>query len=330
MPRPSHVSFVFLVLALALGLAAPAAPARAADAPAKVAVSWGTLEPTNTPLWVAYKAGIFQKNGLDVDLRFVASTLQIPALLSGDVQLAQVGGPEVASADASGSDLQILAVLGPSVTYMFMTPSAITSVAQLKGKSVAISKIGDAGDAAMHLAFRRLGLDPKDVTFVQVGNSANRFAALLSGNVQGTVASPGLNVELEQKGFHVLFDMGAMNIPAANITIVGRKSWIAAHRDIVQRYLDSIVEGIAREKSDKPYTVAVLKEFFKSEDTKAMDVAYNYFAKSTPAIPYPRTAQFGSIVTEMSNGNERMKGFDIAPFLDDSFLRESSRKLKIK
>jgi NitT/TauT family transport system substrate-binding protein len=323
--------FVPLVLAVVALVASALVPASTrADAPAKLVVSWGTLEPTNTPLWVALKAGYFQKNGLDVDLRYVASTLQVPALLSGDVQIAQVGGPEVAAADASGSDLEVLATLGPSFTYFFMVPNAVKSLADMKGKAIAISKIGDAGDTAVHMAFRKLGIDPKDYTFVQVGSSTNRFTALLSGSVAATIASPGLNVELEDKGYHALFDMGAMNIPAANITIVARRPWVEGHRDIVQRYLDAIVQGIAREKADKPFTVAVLKEFFKSDNTKAMTVAYDYFTKATPSIPYPRPEQYAAELEYMSLSNSNLKGFDMSKYMDDSFLRESARKLKIK
>ena len=33
---------------------------------------------------MAVDAGLFKKHGLDVDLRFVGSALQIPAMLSGD------------------------------------------------------------------------------------------------------------------------------------------------------------------------------------------------------------------------------------------------------
>src|SRR5208282_2384226 len=106
MPLPMRrLSLAFVFAACAFACAGGAV--RAIDAPAKLTVSWGTLEPTNTPVWIANDAGIFKKHGLDVDLHFVASSLQITALLSGDVQIAMVGGPEVVSANASGADLVI-------------------------------------------------------------------------------------------------------------------------------------------------------------------------------------------------------------------------------
>jgi len=315
----------------ALGLLAPRVPAVAADAPlTKLVVSWGTLEPTNTPLWLAADAGIFQKHGLDVDLRFVGSALQIPAMLSGDVQIAMVGGPEVAAADAAGADFVMLAVLGPIATYIFEVAPSVKSLPDLKGKSIAISRFGDAPDAESRIALRRLGFDPKDATFVQVGTSSSRMTALLTGAVQATPASPGLNVDLERHGMHPLFDMGKMNIPAPNISIASRRSWVAANRPTVQRYIDAMVEAIALTKTEKARCVAILKRYFKTDDTEAMTQSYDYIHRVIPRVPYPKVEQFTDVLAEMANVNEKLRGLDIPKMLDDSFLRDTARRMNLR
>jgi ABC-type nitrate/sulfonate/bicarbonate transport system substrate-binding protein len=61
------------------------APARPADL-TKVVVTWGGADVAFAPVWITYNAGLFKKHGLDVELVYQASTLQIPSLLSGDVQ----------------------------------------------------------------------------------------------------------------------------------------------------------------------------------------------------------------------------------------------------
>jgi NitT/TauT family transport system substrate-binding protein len=320
------------VLALAVsGLLGARVPAVAADTPlTKVVVSWGTLEPTNTPLWLAVDAGIFKKHGLDVDLRFVGSALQIPAMLSGDVQIAMVGGPEVAAADVAGADLVMVGVLGPLATYLFEVAPSIKTLADLKGKSIAVSRFGDAPDAESRIALRKLGFDPKDVTFVQVGTSSNRMTALLTGAVQATPASPGLNVDLERHGMHPLFDMMKMNIPAPNISIAARKSWIAGNRDTMQRYVDAMVEAIALTKRERARCIDLLKRYFKTDDTAAMTASYEYIFKVIPRIPYPKVEQFTDVLAEMANTNEKLRGVDIAKLLDDSFLRDTARRLNVK
>ena len=320
------------MLALAAcGVLGARVPAAAADAPlTKIVVSWGTLEPTNTPLWLAVDEGVFKKHGLDVDLRFVGSALQIPAMLSGDVQIAMVGGPEVASADAGGADLVMVAVLGPIATYLFEVAPSVKTLADLRGKTIAVSRFGDAPDAESRIALRKLGFDPKDATFVQVGTSSNRMTALLTGAVQATPASPGLNVDLERHGMHPLFDMMKMNIPAPNISIAARRSWIAANRPTMQRYVDAMVEAIALTKTQRAQSIEILKRYFKTDDTAAMTASYEYIYKVIPRIPYPKVEQFTDVLAEMANVNEKLRGVEVAKLIDDSFLRDPARRLNVK
>jgi NitT/TauT family transport system substrate-binding protein len=318
--------FASLIILTALALGAPAT----AQAPTKLVVSWGTLEPTNTPVWIANESGIFKKHGLDVDLHFVGSSLQLTALIGGEIQISMVGGGEVVGANASGADLVILGTLGPVSTYMFEVPASIKTVADMKGKSVAVSRFGDAADIQTRIAFRKLGLDPKDVTFIQVGTSSSRFTALLNGAVQGTVASPGLNVPLEQHGMHQLFDMAKMKIPAANITIVGRRDWIYANRATAQRYVDAILEAIHRMQTDRAYSIAVLKQYFKTDDTKAMSDSYDYITRVIPAVPYPKAEQFTSLIAEGAYTNEKLKSVNVAKMLDDSFMRDAAKRMNLR
>src|SRR5437773_1092112 len=51
-------------------------------------VSYGNLIADNLPEWVALESGIFKQNGLDVTVNNVVSSTGIPALLSGQVQIA--------------------------------------------------------------------------------------------------------------------------------------------------------------------------------------------------------------------------------------------------
>jgi NitT/TauT family transport system substrate-binding protein len=300
----------------------------AAGAPAtKLVVSWGTVAISNTPLWVAYRAGLFQKHGLDVDLQYVESTLQIPSLISGSVQVAQTGGSNVLSADVGGADLVILATLNPVFPYLLMVPAEIKTVAQLKGKAIGVSKFGDASDVGARIALQRAGLDPKDVTFVQVGSSTNRATALINGAISAGVIIPPMNVELESHGLHTLVDIARLRIPTADITIAVRRAWLNPNRDVAQRYIDAILDGIEKTKTDKQFAVATIKEYFKSNDDKAMSAGYDFFVKEilTP-LPYARPAQFASIIGELSQANEKIKAFDVSKIIDDSFLRHAAAR----
>src|SRR5207237_1090279 len=191
-----------------------AAPAPAANAPAvALHVSYSNLIADNLPEWLALETGIFKQNGLDVTLDNIASSTGIPALLSDQVQIAHLGGSESLSAAAEGGDLVIIAITGPVYPFVFMAPAAITSVDQIRGMKIGVSNIGSSSDIATRVMLKKIGLDPeKDVNIVAVGSLQNRMAALLNGAIDGGVAQPPDQLALEDKGFHVVYDLAAKRL----------------------------------------------------------------------------------------------------------------------
>src|SRR4029434_2109806 len=59
----------------------------------KLNVGYSAISGDQLPAWVAKEAGIFQKNGLDVQLvYFTGGTTAVMALISADTPLSQVAG----------------------------------------------------------------------------------------------------------------------------------------------------------------------------------------------------------------------------------------------
>ena len=71
------------------------------------------------------------------------------------------------------------------------------------------------------------------------------------------------------------------------MTLTAQRKWVDANRDVVQRYVDALVEAIAREKRDKPLTISVLKEYMKVDNEQALSQAYDYYTTSVvPTVPH--------------------------------------------
>ena len=128
-----------LLLTACGGAPTPAAPpaASATPAPVKVSASYSNVIASNLPLWVAKEAGIFARHGLDVELTLVESSKGIPALLTGDVKFAHIGGSEVVSAAAGGADLVIVGGTVPVWPYVLIVAPDIKKPEDLKGKKLA-------------------------------------------------------------------------------------------------------------------------------------------------------------------------------------------------
>ena len=332
MTKTIAICIVALVLAAACGgsgVPAPAAtsatPAAAQPSRAKLVVSYSNVLADFFPAYVAKEAGIFDQNFLDVDLQLIASTTGLPALLAGQTQIAHIGGSEALTATAGGGDVVVVANTGPVWPYQLYAGPDIKTAADLKGKKVAIAGVGGTFDIGIRTMLPKLGLVPDvDVTVLSTGSTANATAALLSGGVAATLSSPPDTLKLEAAGFHSVAKMADLNLTTAATTIVVTRAYLVANRPVVQRYVDSIVQGLAKARADKAGTIAALKKYLKNDDDKAMQAAYDWYVGTVlKDPPTPTTAQLAGIQDVVSKFNDKVKTVDLAKLIDDSLVKSA-------
>jgi NitT/TauT family transport system substrate-binding protein len=155
----------------------------------RINVGYSAISGDALPAWVAKDAGIFEKNGLDVELVFfTGGTTAVMALVSAATPIAQLAGPAVINSVLAGSDAALIVGGVTSLNYYLMGRPEIKTPEQLKGGSVAISRFGSSSDFIARYALSKVGLTPgKDVTIVQIGSTTARVDAALAGRVQATV-----------------------------------------------------------------------------------------------------------------------------------------------
>src|ERR671934_229970 len=163
-----------------------------------------------------------------------------------------------------------------------------------------------------------------DVNMVPVDSHANRTAALISGAIQAGVDDPPDSYEVERQGLHPLFDLAALKLPAAQTVLTGQRTWVNDNRETTQKFVDSLVQGIARMRADKPFTIGVLKKYFDSDDEEAMDAAYEFFVKEvTQPAPFARPELFNDAVAILGEKNEKIKAVDLNRIVDPSFVQSA-------
>jgi NitT/TauT family transport system substrate-binding protein len=309
---------------------ASAAPTIAPAPPGTILSSYSELTPINLPLWIADEEGIFKKNGLTVETRYIESSLGVGALLSNEVRFAAMGGSETLAAAINGADLTVLATLSPYYPYRLEVKDSIKTAADLKGKKLGISRIGSSSDSATRAALKKLGLNPDtDVEYVQIGSLAARTAALLSGQLDGGVDGLPDWIDLEAHGFHPLLDLAAAKLPAVNNTLVAQKGWVEANKDTTQKYVDSIVEGIARAKADENLSIQLTKKYLKdrSGDQQALQATYDLTIKQIMQIPPVTTPQmFQDALTQLATKTSKAKSYDINKLIDNSFVNDAAKR----
>ncbi len=275
--------------------------------------------------WLAVESGAFLQKGLAVDLKLVDSSAGVPALLSGEVQVAEVGGSEIVSAIAGGADLVIVATCAPTYPYVMEVATAIKSKDDLKGKTIGVSRFGSSSDTATRASLKKYGLDPeKDVSIIQVGSASSRVAAMKSGQIQGGLAQPPDTLTVEAQGFHPLYDVAGLGLASANTVVVASRPWLNSHHQEMQNYMDAFVTATAKARTDKAFAETVLKKYLKTDDQTQLDVTYDYFmTKIIQPLPYAKPEQFQDIVNQLAVQNPKVKSVDFSKAIDSSFVKST-------
>jgi hypothetical protein len=105
------------------------------------------------------------------------------------------------------------------------------------------------------------------------------------------------------------------------------RPYLNANRPTVQKYVDSVVQAIARARKDKAFTEDVLRKYHKIDDQKALDATYDFFIGSViPSLPAPKPEQWADSVTILGEKNAKVKTFDVSKMLDDSFVKSAGER----
>ncbi len=136
------------------------------------------------------KGGFGAKRGLKIEiLQIKAGATLMKALISGEIDSVDMGAAESIVAGVRGTGVKIVGCTWPGVPQVVLAKAEINSLADLKGKNVAISSPGSLPD----LLFRGM-LDAANVLFADVnlatqGADLDRYKSLVAGIVDAAVVS---------------------------------------------------------------------------------------------------------------------------------------------
>jgi len=269
-------------LSIVLGVLHIAPVSNAAEKLDKVRFTYAPLSASGFLWFVAKDAGYFEKNRLDVEMYFEgASPIMVQSLLAGENQLAGGLGPTVVTnVLQSGDVIAVACIVHTFTTPMYVQPS-ITSLQQLRGKKVGVSRIGAVSHLTADSILRRARVG--DVTIIQTGGIPESMAAMMTGNVDGAMVNPPNNIILREKGYREI--VGAQQLKEMNLRfpengLMAKRTWAERNSDVVKRFIKSIAEGLRRLHDDKEFAIKTLSKYTKVTDAKSLDESYRWAMES--------------------------------------------------
>lgn len=277
--------------------------------------------------WAAYEKKTFQKYGLQGEyLALESGTPAMQALLANELQIVFTTGALAITANLQGADTTIIAGGINFIPNKLLVRPEVKRPENLRGKRVAISRFGSASDYATQVALEKIGVNPKDVTIVQVGGNLTRFAALMNGTIQATLlAEPLTTMGIRDHKMNSLIDLAESGVPFPQNCFIVRRSYLAANRPKIVNAMKAIIEGYFMVKNDKSLGLQLIKKYIRVDGEDA-NISYDYYlakyGDGVMVMPDRRGLEF--ILSQLVPTNPKAKGQTVESLrlLDASVLDE--------
>jgi len=298
----------------------------AAQAQEIIRVSYPAPDAGYAALWAAKDLGLFEKNGVKVELVYIASTpIGMAALMSGEIDVITGGAGGIISANLAGAaDLVLFAGMTRTLPFSLYSKPSIAGISQLKGTKVGITRFGSTFDFAARWVLAQSGIDARrDVTLIQVGNVPGILASLKAESIDAGILSFPSSWLAKKAGLRELADLAAMGVKYQKEAFGARKSFLEKKKDPIKRFITALVAAIDFVKTHPEETMKIMAKYTKTDDREALQSAYDLLVrKYLPNAPTVSAEHLALIMSDIGEKNPKTSNVSPSRFIFDQYTRE--------
>lgn len=226
----------------ALVSAVVAAPA-AAQAPTKLVIGmsgWTGF----APLTLAEKAGIFKRNGLDVEIKFIPQASRHLALASNAIQCAATTVETHVTWNANGVQItQILLLDKSNGGDGIAVRKDVNSIKDLKGKSIGVDAPGTSPFFVLAYMLKKNGMSMKDINRVTLAPQAAANAFIAGQNDAAQTYEPYMSAIREKPEAGKIL-LTTKDYPVVVDTLGCPRNWLRANPKAAEAITKSWFEAL--------------------------------------------------------------------------------------
>ena len=293
---------------------------------ARIVVGVSTVNVAFLPIYLTQDKGFFKDEGLDVlVVMFNAGATNLQAMIGGDVQIMAGGVPETVLARAGGADIKNFWAISNVMPFQIYGSAKLKSLEQSKGKKFAISRFGSLSEFLTRSALKKSGVDPKDVTMLQIGATPARFTTLASGIVDATILWFPVTERAKAAGMNKLFDLKDLYPNWTNVGFIARESWLAKEKEQTTKFLRAYQRGVRYTRENRDDGIRTLRKYVGLNAAEAA-AGYDEYRESFPLDG--RILEAGIVATvEQETETGRLKGkIPLSEMIDNSFINSLGKR----
>jgi len=272
------------------------------------------------PIWLAQEGGYFTKHGVNVDLKYLAATSAVQAMVAGGEEVGLVGNQGV-DAKLEGAELTYIAGGLPTFVFQLYSRPEIKSLADLKGKVIAVTQPAASTDYATRILLRKNGLEPdKDVKIMYAQDTTNVLNSLTVGNVAAGILSAPLSIKAIATGSRMLVNITDLKIPFLFTAMLSSPKVVKEKNEALTRFLRAYIEAMAVIRRDKEATLKALSKFQKTNDREILESVYDEYRNVFPVTPLMTAAEVQAVLDVSKS--PKAKTMKPQEFFDNSIVQK--------
>ena len=233
------------------------------------------------PVWVAWRMGYFDREGLAVDLVLMRGAEKAAMALVGESVNVAVGSADAfISAVESNFNVAITAGIINRPSFFIMAKKNYKTFQDLRGATIGVTNISSGPAVALRYVLKAKGLEyPRDYKLQPAGPDAERTMGMSAGRIDASPLAVPFNFVAEELGFHAVGSYLEV-IPDYQVSVFAvNRGWAERNRrQLVQfkrgmvramRWFfenrDAAVDFVAKELKLKPEYARKGYEFYKEK-----------------------------------------------------------------
>jgi ABC-type nitrate/sulfonate/bicarbonate transport system substrate-binding protein len=284
-----------------------------------------------SPVWVAWRHGYFDKQGLDVQVVFVeGADKSVMALVGGSTFVAAGAADAMMTAvDQGALDLTAVGGVINGLTHLILGAKKFRTYEELRGATIGSSGLTSGTAFVLRRVLKAKGLEfPRDYKMLNVGGSGPALAALVSGRVDAGIIAIPLGYEGAELGLNVIGKVNEV-IPDYQLTVLTvKRSWAEKNRPVLVRFMKAMVQAMRWLYDHKEPAIDFLSKEMKLKPQQARR-GWDYYTENRIWNPNAEVNIEG-MKTVIQINAERMQTKGPLPlpakYLDSSYVQEALKE----
>jgi NitT/TauT family transport system substrate-binding protein len=284
---------------------------------------------TGLPFVIAEEKGFFKSEGMNA----VSVVMQNQVVVNGVVaRQVDYGGTfsNFIGAALSGLPVRIVMAVMDGSDHYLVTSSKIKRVEDLKGKKFGISSFGGTPHSEAIMILRKYGMNPeKDVTFLQIGGSSSRYAALDSGSIDAAMLVPPFNKLAKKRGFNEILSFNEiMSIPLGGLAVHTQK--MKEKPDEIVKMIRAMLKGVDYIRNHKTEIVSIMESKWGIKEADIREGIYRDIAGIYTRDGIASDETMKNVIQLVRDTRKSKDNLGLSDIVDWTFAKRVQAELKVR